>query len=262
MLSVFYVYVLHVTRHYLHALFLISHFKRFLSLVGNRKMKKNRRRRLMKAKLKNEKKLGCREGGSAAEAADAWWKPIGVEAAQISRPHRSPLQAVDAHVLTDRKGTLVLVLSVLLNEHDWFLKRFQGSIKRHAVNLIHNHETNTAIPQYIGPNAVLWLSALFESLFSFFLSTVCSFYPTFPKWRGSWGGWLSMSPCDRHGAAFTLSKRGKPSLLISPRTTQSRVVGGLWKPLLSRWVSTLSPPLTLIPPPTSHPATTLPFHST
>lgn len=36
----FHVYVLRVTRHYLHALFLISHFKRFLSLAGNRKMKK------------------------------------------------------------------------------------------------------------------------------------------------------------------------------------------------------------------------------
>lgn len=63
------------------------------------------------------------------------------------------------------------------------------------------------------------------------------------------GGWLSMSPSDSRGAAFTLSKRGEPSLLISPRTAQSRVVVGLWKPLLSRWVSTLSPPLTLIPPP-------------
>lgn len=36
----FHVYVLRVTRHYLHALFLISHFKRFLSLAGKRKMKK------------------------------------------------------------------------------------------------------------------------------------------------------------------------------------------------------------------------------
>lgn len=219
----------------------------------------------MKVKLKNEKKSGCRDGGSAAEAADAWWKPIGVEAAQISRPHHSPLQAVDAHVLTCSKGTLVLVLSVLLNEHDWFLKWFRGSINRHTVNLIHNHETNTAVPQYrpsmlLPECCSLAFCALWIILF-FSLSTVCSFYPTFPKWRGSWGGWLSMSPSDRRGAAFTLSKRGKPSLLISPRTAQSRVVGGLWKPLLSRWVSTLSPPLNLIPP-LSHPATTLPFHST
>lgn len=140
----------------------------------------------MKVKLKNEKKSGCRDGGSAAEAADAWWKPIGVEAAQISRPHRRPLQAVDAHVLTHRKGTLVLVLSVLLNEHDWFLKRFRGSIKRHAVNLIHNHETNTAIPQYIGLpccclNAVLWLSALFESFFSFLCLLSALFTRNFPS---------------------------------------------------------------------------------
>lgn len=211
----------------------------------------------MKVKLKNEKKSGCRDGGSAAEAADAWWKPIGVEAAQISRPHHSPLQAVDAHVLTCSKGTLVLVLSVLLNEHDWFLKWFRGSIKRHTVNLIHNHETNTAVPQY-RPSMLLPVCcslafcALWIILF-FSLSTVCSFYPTFPKWRGSWGGWLSMSPSDRRGAAFTLSKRGKPSLLISPRTAQSRVVGGLWKPLLSRWVSTLSPPLNLIPPQVTQP---------
>lgn len=171
MLPVFYVYVLRVTRHYLHALFLISHFKRFLSSAGNRKMKKekkkNRRRRLMKVKLKNEKKSGRRDGGSAAEAADAWWKPIGAGAARISRRHRSPLQAVDARVLTHGKGTWVLVLSALLNEHDWFLKRFQGSIKHHAVNLIHNHETNTAIPQYTGLPCCC-LNAVFFFFFSFF----------------------------------------------------------------------------------------------
>lgn len=166
----------------------------------------------MKVKLKNEKKSGCRDGGSAAEAADAWWKPIGVEAARISRPHRSPLQAVDAHVLTYRKGTLVLVLSVLLNKHDWFLKRFRGSIKHHTLHLIPNHGTNTAIPQYIGPSMLLPERTLFfgflRSLNHSFLFSVYSFYPTFPKWRGSWGGWLSVSPSDRRGAAFTLSKRG------------------------------------------------------
>lgn len=36
----FHVCVLCVTRHYLHTLFLISHFTRFLSSAGNRKMKK------------------------------------------------------------------------------------------------------------------------------------------------------------------------------------------------------------------------------
>ena len=66
-------------------------------------------------------------------------------------------------------------------------------------------------------------------------------------------GWLSKSVPDRSGAAFTLSKRSEPSLLISPRAAQSRGVGGLWKPLLSQWVSTLSPPLTLTPPPATHP---------
>lgn len=174
--------------------------------------------------------------------------------------------AVDAHALTYRNDTSVLVLSVLLNERDWFLKWFRGSIKRHALNLIHNHETNTAIRRDMGSpcfclNAVLWLSAL--SLNHFLLPCLLSalFTRHFPSGGGPRGGWLSMSPSDSRGAAFTLSKRGEPSLLISPRTAQSRVVVGLWKPLLSRWVSTLSPPLTLILPP-SHPATTLPFHST
>lgn len=44
MLPVCYVYVLRVTRHYLHALFLISHFKRFLSSAGNRKRKKGKKK--------------------------------------------------------------------------------------------------------------------------------------------------------------------------------------------------------------------------
>ncbi|KAI9526891.1 hypothetical protein NQZ68_035164 [Dissostichus eleginoides] len=43
-----------------------------------------------------------------------------------------------------------------------------------------------------------------------------------------------MSVADRSGAAFTLSKRAEPSLLISPRAAQSQGVGGLWKPLLSQ----------------------------
>lgn len=142
-------------------------------------------------------------------------------------------------MLTQGKGTLVLVLSVLLNKHDWFLKRFWGSIKRQAVNLIHNHETNTVIPEYTGPpccclDAVLWRSALFESFFSFLCLLSALFTRHFPSGGDPGGVWLSMPPSDRRGAAFTLSKRGKPSLLISPRTAQSRVVKGLWKPLLSR----------------------------
>lgn len=168
----------------------------------------------MKVKLKNEKKSGRRDGGSAAETADAWWKPIGAEAAWISGRHRSPLQAVDARVLTHGKGTWVLVLSAPLNEHDWFLKRFRGSIKHHAVNLIHNHETNTAISRYRGLpccclNAVffLWLfCALWISLF-FSRSAVCSFYPTFPKWRGILGevGWaVHVSIWQAWGCLYTV----------------------------------------------------------
>lgn len=82
----------------------------------------------------------------------------------------------------------------------------------------------------------------------------------FPWWWGTHGegrtetrGLLSMSASDRSGAAFTLSKRAEPSLLISPRTAQSQGVGGLWKLLLSQWVSTLSPPLNPFFPPATHP---------
>lgn len=52
--------------------------------------------------------------------------------------------------------------------------------------------------------------------------------------RGGGKGRLSTSGPDRSGAAFTLSKRAEPSLLISPRAAQSQGVGGLWKPLLSQ----------------------------
>lgn len=101
--------------------------------------------------------------------------------------------AVDAHALTYRNDTSVLVLSVLLNEQDWFLKWFRGSIKRHALNLIHSHETNTAIRQDMGSpcfclNAVLWLAALSfsHSLLPCLLSAL--FTRHFPSGGGPVGG--------------------------------------------------------------------------
>lgn len=64
---------------------------------------------------------------------------------------------------------------------------------------------------------------------------------------GSGGGWVwqSMSVPDRSRAAYTVSKRAEPSLLINPRAAQSPKVRDLWKPLFSQSVSTLSSLLTL-----------------
>lgn len=123
---------LRVTRHYLQTLFLISHFIRFLSSAGNRRMKRkerNRRQQLMRAKLKNEKESVC---GERRRERCQWLSPQMCDGNQSPwKQHESADRAVALAVAHMRHGlactsthTLTSVLpflrSVLLNEHDGF----------------------------------------------------------------------------------------------------------------------------------------------
>lgn len=107
----FHVCVLYVTCHYLHTLFLISHFTRFLSSAGNRKMKKQAVE-VDESEIEKWEEVTLR-GRRERCRWDARWNPITVETAQISRPHRKPYKhtrVVDSHLWTYRNGISVLLL--------------------------------------------------------------------------------------------------------------------------------------------------------
>lgn len=96
-----------LTRHYLHALFLISHFKRFLSLAGNRKMKKKKKQALAVDESEIEKWKEVRLRGMEG----ALLRPQTRDGNQsLWRLHKSAdhivagcVLAVDAHALTQKR---------------------------------------------------------------------------------------------------------------------------------------------------------------
>lgn len=111
--------------------------------------------------------------------------------------------AVDAHVLTRRNGTLVLVF-VCVVERTWLVSQVVpgGSIKRHTVNLIHNQETNTTNTTVHRPSMFLpeccslALCALFESFSSPLCLLSALFTRHFPSGGGPGGGWGGVGcPC-------------------------------------------------------------------
>ena len=106
--------VLRVTRHYLHTLFLISHFTHFLSSAANRKMEKTGGSSWWEWNWKMKRSRVAEEEGALSMVwpSDAWWKPITVETARISRPHHNPSKqthTVHAHTHT-HTGTVTSVL--------------------------------------------------------------------------------------------------------------------------------------------------------